>query len=499
MEPCHSSIRQSHLLSPSRYSSLSLSTILFTYLPSISLFIALHLYTTYYFPLPLLNYLHPLFHAVSGLPINRSEIPLQIFPNTIRTKTSTSGMSINFSTFKHLYLVSNCSANHGLSSMVLLFLLLLLSPTIPPAGAQPGSPQGSDSSDGNYYNPKFSPSIGVIIIVLVAALFFMGFFSIYIRHCAEGPSAGGQNPMPGTRGRSRRGPRGLDAAVIEGFPTFAYSDIKSLKVGKGALECAVCLNHFEDEDSLRLIPKCDHVFHIDCIDPWLVAHTTCPVCRADLVPGACEWTQDSADLDQINEHSPSNHEVVVEVDQRCEDRDGDNMERPLHAPEVGRLNRNRTRRNMSGRPRWFDRFSRSNSTGHVEVKQWENHDRFTLRLPEEVRRQIMSGKLKRSASLVVLPREGSSRRGYRGGDGEGSSRGRLDGAGSRSDRWVFSLAPPFFTRAPSTKSPKVAASGGGSLHKSNSTKAATFAESVNAAKFDDTAVNAAVESAGVPV
>ena len=45
------------------------------------------------------------------------------------------------------------------------------------------------------------------------------------------------------------------------------------------LECAVCLSRFEDADILRLLPKCKHAFHLDCVDTWLISHSTCPLCR----------------------------------------------------------------------------------------------------------------------------------------------------------------------------------------------------------------------------
>ncbi|KFK41655.1 hypothetical protein AALP_AA2G155700 [Arabis alpina] len=37
-----------------------------------------------------------------------------------------------------------------------------------------------------------------------------------------------------------------------------------------------------DDESLRLLPKCNHAFHISCIDTWLRSHTNCPLCRAGI-------------------------------------------------------------------------------------------------------------------------------------------------------------------------------------------------------------------------
>ncbi|GAB2226584.1 hypothetical protein Droror1_Dr00022395 [Drosera rotundifolia] len=53
---------------------------------------------------------------------------------------------------------------------------------------------------------------------------------------------------------------------------------------------------------LRMLPKCNHAFHPDCIGGWLVSHSTCPVCRADLTKLALATTVVDADdfeLDSI--------------------------------------------------------------------------------------------------------------------------------------------------------------------------------------------------------
>ncbi|GMI88795.1 Arabidopsis toxicos en levadura 6 [Hibiscus trionum] len=356
------------------------------------------------------------------------------------------------------------SAKNG----ILFFLSFLLFFSPPPSAAQP-----TDPNDGRYPYARFTPSMAIIIAVLIAALFFMGFFSIYIRNCSEAnANASVVRPVNGGTGRSRRGMRGLEASVIETFPTMVYSEVKVHKIGKGALECAVCLNEFEDDETLRLLPKCDHVFHPECIDAWLASHTTCPVCRANLAPQPASQptepdnTAAEVDLEAQNDgdHSETDEErriIANNVD--CD------VEAQL-APEVEvidlnrTLNRNRTRGSISSRTRRFF-FPRSHSTGHSLVQPGENTDRFTLRLPVDVRKQLMNRKLNRATSLV-LPRERSSRRGYRTGEDGGSSRGKslrqLDKSdrGVKSDRWVFSMAPPFISRASSIKSPKVAADNG---------------------------------------
>ncbi|XP_042416761.1 E3 ubiquitin-protein ligase ATL9-like [Zingiber officinale] len=47
-------------------------------------------------------------------------------------------------------------------------------------------------------------------------------------------------------------------------------------------ECAVCLAEFGCDDTLRVLPRCGHGYHAECIDPWLLRHATCPLCRNDL-------------------------------------------------------------------------------------------------------------------------------------------------------------------------------------------------------------------------
>ncbi|XP_029285956.1 RING finger protein 11b isoform X2 [Cottoperca gobio] len=42
-------------------------------------------------------------------------------------------------------------------------------------------------------------------------------------------------------------------------------------------ECVICMMDFEYGDPIRFLP-CMHIYHMDCIDDWLMRSFTCPSC-----------------------------------------------------------------------------------------------------------------------------------------------------------------------------------------------------------------------------
>ncbi|KAE8676697.1 putative Plastid division1 [Hibiscus syriacus] len=75
------------------------------------------------------------------------------------------------------------------------------------------------------------------------------------------------------------GSKGLDSSIIETIPIIVYATGSSYFP---PLECAVCLSEFENDDRTRVLPKCKHTFHVDCIDMWFYSHSNCPLCRAQV-------------------------------------------------------------------------------------------------------------------------------------------------------------------------------------------------------------------------
>ncbi|KAJ8728672.1 hypothetical protein PYW07_006368 [Mythimna separata] len=63
--------------------------------------------------------------------------------------------------------------------------------------------------------------------------------------------------------------------------------VKSLKTEDREVQgdgecCAICIEPYKVSETLRSLP-CRHDFHKNCIDPWLLEHRTCPMCKMDIL------------------------------------------------------------------------------------------------------------------------------------------------------------------------------------------------------------------------
>ncbi|KAG4397691.1 hypothetical protein GLYMA_10G195500v4 [Glycine max] len=68
---------------------------------------------------------------------------------------------------------------------------------------------------------------------------------------------------------------------FERYPKLLYSQVEKGSSSSSVVSssCSICLGDYKESDTLRLLPHCDHLFHLACVDPWLRLHSTCPICR----------------------------------------------------------------------------------------------------------------------------------------------------------------------------------------------------------------------------
>ncbi|KAK7385341.1 hypothetical protein VNO78_31057 [Psophocarpus tetragonolobus] len=102
---------------------------------------------------------------------------------------------------------------------------------------------------------------------------------------------------------------GLQQSIINSITVCKYKKNEGLVEGT---ECSVCLNEFQEEETLRLLPKCNHAFHIPCIDTWLRSHTNCPLCRAVIVSSSVNSEAPVSNFEQENANLGGNQETLFE-------------------------------------------------------------------------------------------------------------------------------------------------------------------------------------------
>ncbi|XP_019177157.1 PREDICTED: RING-H2 finger protein ATL78-like [Ipomoea nil] len=92
---------------------------------------------------------------------------------------------------------------------------------------------------------------------------------------AERSSSGGSSAA------ARQANTGIKKKALKTFPVISYA--ADAKMPGLDTDCAICLSEFAAGDRVRLLPKCNHGFHVRCIDKWLSSHSSCPTCRHCLI------------------------------------------------------------------------------------------------------------------------------------------------------------------------------------------------------------------------
>ncbi|KAI3955599.1 hypothetical protein MKW92_044916 [Papaver armeniacum] len=135
--------------------------------------------------------------------------------------------------------------------------------------------------------PEINIDANVIMVlsVLVCALICVPVLNSIIR-CALGYSnrlarnSGDNRPIQSVANT------GVRKKALKTFPVVTYLS-GGLKLPGLDTECVICLSEFAQGERIRILPKCNHGFHIKCIGKWLSSHSTCPTCRHCLME-TCE-------------------------------------------------------------------------------------------------------------------------------------------------------------------------------------------------------------------
>jgi E3 ubiquitin-protein ligase ATL10/75/76/77/78 len=131
---------------------------------------------------------------------------------------------------------------------------------------------GSSAQTGSGFDANVIMILAVLLCALICALGLNSIVRCALR-CSSRMSDSVPEPNPVTRLTQS----GLRRKALQAMPILVYSAGLALNAANPI--CAICLCDFEPGERVRVLPKCNHGFHVRCIDRWLIARSSCPTCR----------------------------------------------------------------------------------------------------------------------------------------------------------------------------------------------------------------------------
>ncbi|XP_049936517.1 NEP1-interacting protein 2-like [Nymphaea colorata] len=75
---------------------------------------------------------------------------------------------------------------------------------------------------------------------------------------------------------------GMLPESIKKLPNFVVDNQGNMKSSIKGITCVICFQDLDQGDAARSLPQCGHLFHMICVDKWLLVHASCPVCRQNV-------------------------------------------------------------------------------------------------------------------------------------------------------------------------------------------------------------------------
>ncbi|KAL7081217.1 hypothetical protein ACP275_14G025900 [Erythranthe tilingii] len=168
-----------------------------------------------------------------------------------------------------------------------------------------------------------SPIIAIAMFGILSTCFFLIGYYVFVVKCYLNRTSHISDDPP-TFYSPRRENQGLDASTIRSIPILEFKKVEFSE--QKPYECAVCLDEFEEDEKIRVIPFCGHYFHVDCIDVWLHKNANCPICRTSVLAHDTSLHYWDQTIIHAHDQSPSNYDeeyVVIEIESQENSNSGE--------------------------------------------------------------------------------------------------------------------------------------------------------------------------------
>ncbi|XP_038704890.1 RING-H2 finger protein ATL74-like [Tripterygium wilfordii] len=147
------------------------------------------------------------------------------------------------------------------------------------ADGSPSETSGGRTWSSSTNEANFDTNMVIILSALLCALIcVLGFNSIF--RCALRCSRRFAFETPDETAARLDAATGLKESALRQIPVVVYG---AAQINIVATDCTICLGEFVGGEKVRVLPMCNHGFHVKCIDTWLVSHSNCPTCRRSLL------------------------------------------------------------------------------------------------------------------------------------------------------------------------------------------------------------------------
>lgn len=155
----------------------------------------------------------------------------------------------------------------------------LVSPNVDPEETRPRNDLAYNSYPHSIVDTRIVIITGALLFVLVSIICMNVAIRWVLRRYAHRLQE---------EAEARKANTGMAKSQVEALPTRVYNSSKAQgphaeEDAAASSHCPICLVDFTDEERIRVLPMCQHSFHIGCISTWLFKHSSCPTCRGDLL------------------------------------------------------------------------------------------------------------------------------------------------------------------------------------------------------------------------
>ena len=136
---------------------------------------------------------------------------------------------------------------------------------------------------GQFSKTNISLAITVMAFVFGVMMYvIIDIIHVCVRRCRQPPHsiAAGVNHNEVASNE----PDPLYLKQVQTIPVVIYGELPSSMPSSSTSSteesCSVCLGEYMVGEEVRVLPKCNHMFHRGCIDHWLITRSPfCPICR----------------------------------------------------------------------------------------------------------------------------------------------------------------------------------------------------------------------------